>query len=627
MCGIAGIAHWSHKSYQHTVSQMCDKMLHRGPDGGGIQQLNGACLGHRRLSIIDLTDIANQPMPDISKRYWIVFNGEIYGFQKIKTELLKLGHKFLTNSDTEVILEGFKAWGIHELCTRLTGMFAFAIWDDFEKSLFLARDRFGEKPLYFLKDGHTFRFSSNANTLFIDAVNDKELNPDALVAFLNHSFVLPQYPIFKELKSLEPGRYMIIKENQDIINEEFWKPNFEPKHNYSSTEWLDLVEQKIETIVKEELVSDVKIGALLSGGVDSTLIASIATELKPDIDLFTVKMVDSKLDESEIAKKVVNVIGGKHHIIRAEPIDIDDFSKLQGQFSEPLGDSSAVAMWMVSKAAKKHVTVALTGDGGDELFAGYDTIKLNSNLKKYRRIFNNPLGKGLALSMRTVLSQFSDRTLPRKTITFSNFVSKSMKDSHIERSFMPSRGGNSIYGERLIPASNRKYYIKTLNRLWQESDAEKPMDKLLGYDLKHALLGDFLPKVDVASMFHSLETRAPFMHHHLADLAFQMPLDIKRLGNTQKGITKAILKKRIGTEASQDVIHGKRGFVLPIDEWLDGKWNDLVAELPNSELIKQGYLEKKGVEKIVAGYIKHPETYSRLRYSLIALNLWSKINL
>ncbi len=627
MCGIAGIAHWNHKSYQNTVSRMCDEMLHRGPDGGGVKQLNGVCLGHRRLSIIDLTDVANQPMADHTNRYWIVFNGEIYGFQKIKTALINLGHKFLTTSDTEVILEGFKAWGIKDLCNRLTGMFAFAIWDDDAKTLFIARDRFGEKPLYYLEDDHTFRFSSNANTLFIDSQNKKELNPSALVAYLNHSFVLPQYPIFEKLQSLNPGNYMVVKNNHETVIEEYWKPNFEPKLTYSSSEWLDLVEQKLEAIVHEELVSDVEIGALLSGGVDSTLIASIATAIKPDIDLFTVKMVGSKLDESEIAKKVVKVIGGKHHIIEAEPIDIDDFTNLQGQFSEPLGDSSAIAMWMVSRAAKKRVTVALTGDGGDELFAGYDTIKLNATFAKYRAFFNNSIGKGIAFGLKEMLKPISDRRVPRKVITFSSFISKSMKDSHIDRSFIPFKSEECLYGERLIHAANKAEYVEMLNQVWAQSNGVEQMDKLLGYDLKHALLGDFLPKVDVSSMFHSLETRAPFMHHTLADLAFQMPLSMKRLGNTQKGITKTILKRRIGSGPSEEVIHGKRGFVLPVDKWLDGKWKDLVNELPNSQLIKQGYLNKSGVEKILNGYKKYPDTYSRIRYSLVALNSWSKKNL
>jgi len=627
MCGIAGIAHWNRKTYREIVMKMCEAMLHRGPDGGGVKQLEGVCLGHRRLSIIDLNDTADQPMVDNTGRFWIVFNGEIYGFHKLKLELLKLGHQFTTASDTEVILEGFKAWGIEQLCVKLSGMYAFSIWDDIEKTLYIARDRFGEKPLYFLNDKDTFRFSSNANTLFIDAKKSKELNPDALVAFLNQSFTLPQYSIFNDLQALKPAHYLVISEGNEITSKPYWLPKFEPKLIYNTNEWLDLVENNLENIVKEELVSDVKIGALLSGGVDSSLIASFATKLRPDIDLFTVRMLDSKLDESEIAKNVVKVIGGKHHIIDADPINIDDFIKFQGQFSEPLGDSSAIAMWMVSKAAKKHVTVVLTGDGGDELFAGYDTIKLNSKFQKYRTVFNNPIGKGFSTNLQKVLMPFSDRTIPRKAITFSNFISQSIKHTHINRSFIPIKVENTIYGEKLIQARDNAYYLKKLEQVWCESKAKEPIDKLLYYDLKHSLLGDFLPKVDISAMYHSLETRAPFLHHNLADLAFQIPLDIKRLGNMQKGIIKKILQKRIGISAAQEVIKGKRGFVLPIDEWLDGKWKILIEDLPKSELVNQGYLSEKGILKVINGYSKYPETYSRIRYSLVALNLWCKTNL
>ncbi|HBS11910.1 MAG TPA: asparagine synthase (glutamine-hydrolyzing) [Flavobacteriaceae bacterium] len=627
MCGIAGVAHWNRKDYSRSVLKMCNAIKHRGPDGGGVKQLEGVCLGHRRLSIIDLNNAADQPMVDNTGRFWIVFNGEIYGFHTLKLELLKLGHQFTTASDTEVILEGFKAWGIEQLCVKLSGMFAFSIWDDYKKILYIARDRFGEKPLYYLNDKDTFRFSSNANTLFIDAKKPKELNPNAIVAFLNQSFTLPQYPIFNDLQTLKPAHYLEIIEGIKIVSKPYWSPKFEPKLIYNTNEWLDLVENSLENIVKEELVSDVKIGALLSGGVDSSLIASLATKLRPDIDLFTVRMLDSKLDESEIAKNVVKVIGGKHHIIDADPINIDDFIKLQGQFSEPLGDSSAIAMWMVSKAAKKHVTVVLTGDGGDELFAGYDTVKLNSKFQKYRTIFNNPIGKGFSTNLQKALLPFSDRTIPRKVITFSNFISQSIKHTHINRSFIPIKVENTIYGEKLIQAKDNAYYLNALEQIWNESSAKEPIDKLLNYDLKHSLLGDFLPKVDVSTMYHSLEARAPFLHHNLTDLAFQMPLEIKKLGNIQKGITKKILQKRIGINAAQEVIKGKRGFVLPIDKWLDGNWKILIEDLPKSELVKQGYLNKKGIEQVIKGYNKYPETYSRIRYSLVALNLWSYKNL
>ncbi len=627
MCGIAGIAHWNTNSYENTVLKMCNSMVHRGPDGGLVKQLNGVCFGHRRLSVIDITTSADQPMSDVSGRYWIVFNGEIYGFQTLKKELLKMGHEFLTSSDTEVILEGFKAWGIEKLCARLTGMFAFAIWDNIERELFLARDRFGEKPLYYMKDANTFRFSSNAKTLFFDSINNKELNPNAVVAFLNHGFTLPKYPIFKNLESLEPGNCMIVDERFNIKINKYWEAKLEPKLVLSRNEWLEVIEQKLDEVVKQELVSDVKIGALLSGGVDSSLIASIAAKLRPNIDLFTVRMLGSDLDESHIAKKVVNVIGGRHHIIDAKPIDIEDFIKLQGQFSEPLGDSSALAMWMVSKAAKEHVTVTLTGDGGDEMFAGYDTIKLNSRFAGYRKIFNNSIGKEISVLLKKGLKNFSDRELPRKIITLSKFVSQSMRDAHINRSFIPLSLEYSIYGKQLLTAAKEAQYIVILNKIWDQSNVENDIDKLMTYDLKHSLLGDFLPKVDVSSMYHSLETRAPFLNHSISDLAFKMPLNVKRMGDTQKGIIKTILQRKIGFDASKQVIEGKRGFVIPIDRWLDSKWTILVDELIDSELVKQGYLSKTGVEQVLKGYSKYPYTYSRLRYSLVALNSWAKINL
>ncbi len=626
MCGIAGIAHWTGTSFEKTVQKMCQTMIHRGPDGGHVQELRGACLGHRRLAIIDLSQGANQPMADNSGRYFITFNGEIYGYQSLKDELISLGCQFRTASDTEVILEGFKKWGIAKLCKKLTGMFAFAIWDNLEQVLYLVRDRFGEKPLYFYQYEGTFRFASYAKALFTDIATPR-LNPTAIVAFLHHGFCLPDYPIYEGLQALRPASYMIVTKDNNIKESTYWEPSFEPKINQSTEQWLDAIDNQLTQIVNDELISDVGIGTLLSGGVDSSLISTIAASIKPDVNLFTIKMLDNpSLDESEIAKIVAKKIGGKHHIIEAKPIPREDFITLQQQFSEPLGDSSAIGMWLVSKVARENVTVVLTGDGGDELFAGYNTIKQHIDWQKARSYANNFLGKSIHTLSKNILFRVSDRPFFRKITTFTNLISNSAKEVHLKQTLMPQKLHIGLFGPLTVDAAKELYHLDILSKLWNKGIATDELDKLMSFDLYHTLLGDFIPKVDTATMFHSLEARTPFLHHHIADLAFKMPIDVKRLNNQSKGITKALLTKKIGEENSAHVIQGKRGFVIPIDYWLDNEWKDLVERLPTSKLVQEGYLSKQGVLKVINGYKKYPSTYSRIRYSLVALDIWYRNN-
>ena len=619
MCGIAGIVDWGHGVYQNEVSQMCDIMYRRGPDYGRQEQLKGACLGHRRLAIIDLSLDSSQPFSDTDGRYHLVFNGEIYGFAHLREALLEEGCRLRTESDTEVIIEGFKSWGLFELCQKMNGMFAFAIWDEVEQRLFVGRDRYGEKPFYYrFKEGKLL-FASSARALYFQ--NEKpRLSSLGLYAYLHQAFTLPSYPVIDDLQALEPATCGEILANGEIKVQTYWKPNFEPKRDYDAETWISKVEKSLEEVIAEELVSDVAIGALLSGGVDSSLIASIATEYRSDLDLFTVRMPNSDLDESEIAKTTAKKIGGVHHIIEASQMSLDDFYKFQSTFAEPLGDSSSLGMFMVSEAARKQVTVVLTGDGGDELFAGYNTVKLHVDFNRYKRLFNNPLGKAGDAILQSIIKPLSDKGIIRRISTLSHIVTHSTEEVHTRRSFVP-RNLQGKLNAHLGP-SNEKLFRQRVYEIWNRSDAYNEIDKLMAFDLRHVLLGDFIPKVDVSTMFHSLEARAPFLHHKLGDLAFSAPLDIKRMGDTQKGITKRILERRLGKETSANIIQGKRGFVLPVDHWINGKWAALLEDLRNSELVKDGYLDEKFIHQVIDGFKVSPSTYSRLRYSLICLESW-----
>ena len=624
MCGISGIVSWDNKNYSQIVKKMSDNISHRGPDHFGIKQLDGACFGHRRLSIIDLSETANQPMFDISNRYCIVYNGEIYGFDSIKYELLRLGHKFNSSSDTEVILEGFKEWGIHKLCERLNGMFAFAIWDNLKKEIYFARDRFGEKPLYFLKHKNSILFSSNANTLYLDKRIEKKINNYAIISFLNKGYCSSPNHIFENLKSVKPGSYIKFSDCENFESNTYWEANFNIKHKYSVNEWIYKLECALSNVIKQELVSDVKVGCLLSGGVDSSIIASHITKIRPDTDLFTIKMKGSIYDESKIASQVANHIGGRHHIIDSNPISLNEFHKLNSQFSEPLGDSSSIAMWIACKEAKKHVDVILTGDGGDEIFAGYNSIELHSH-KTIRNLYNFFTNKKLNSIIYESI-KFKSNPILRKLATFIDFTQKSTKEFHCNHTLIPRN--IDILGHQIKESIIGIDKSELFYRSWNETKSTNLLDKVMEYDLKTSLLDDYLPKVDISSMYHSLEARSPFLHPQIADLLFSMPVGIKRLNNEQKGIAKKLLEINLSNKkVSKKVNRGKRGFVLPIDKWLDNEWSDLIKELPNSVLVQNGLISKNGVNDVITGYKKYPSYYSRLRYSLVSLNSWSKENL
>lgn len=595
-------------------------MVHRGPDDHGLKQLAGCCMGHRRLSIIDLSPLGHQPMSNKDGQVWVIFNGELYGFHTLVRELKQDGHTFRSRSDTEVLLHGYQQWGIAGLCRRLTGMFAFALWDQGEETLYLARDRFGEKPLYYVRHCGEVRFASNTRALFTPGGLIPEPDPDALVAYLNLNFYLPQMPALCGVQVVPPASVVTIKQSGEAC-ERYWTLTCAPREPLTPDEWLDRVENALRDAIGKQLIADVPVGCLLSGGVDSSLVASLAVEAKRDLQLFTVRMPDAALDESAKAASIARVIGGQHHILDAQPVSLSDFIDFQRTFSEPLGDASSIATWMIARYAREHVTAVLTGDGGDELFAGYSSVNLQVKAERWRRAFANPLGRAGASLAERVLTPFVAQPIARKALTAGRLLTTPIKAAHTGVSYIPHELGSALWGPRVSEAAARRQYLRSLSDMWDDTDAITPLDHLLQFDIKFVLVGDYLPKVDTATMACSLEARAPFLDYHLAELAFSMPPDMKRLNDQSKGILKALLTRRLGAAATASVGR-KQGFVVPIDRWLDHDWQPLVADLADSPLIRDGYLAGEAVRAILTAVVHQPERYSRLRYSLVVLDLW-----
>lgn len=617
MCGIAGIASWNRDNHIDQVQNMLDQMKHRGPDGGNIKQLEGICLGHRRLSIVDLTNNGSQPMRDGEGRFTISFNGEIYGFNGLRNELKRSGYNFNSKSDTEVILAGVVEWGIKVLCEKISGMFAFALWDNKLKKLFLCRDRFGEKPLYYIKEGTKVTFSSNANTLFFK--RRPALNKSGVLSFLNQGFCSPNTPIYENLLSVKPGHILEVGEESIMTY-----PYYELKPNsllFNEKDWLSDLDSTLQQVIEDELVSDVGCGALLSGGVDSSLIAKYALGINPETVLYTVRMSDNRLDESSIASDYAKHLGANHKIVDGRPISKDEYIRLIQQFSEPLGDSSAIGMYIVSKAVKEQATVLLTGDGGDEMFAGYNSIKLAADLKTARSITSNLGLSGFFSGVSDVIPVKTQINVLKKAKTYLDAISKNEIEFKITRTHFHDRNNLGLLGEIFNERPQKLEYQDYLKAIAKKNNYSA-IEKMLLIDIYNNLLCDYIPKVDVSTMANSIEARSPFLHHKIADLAFSMPLDIRRFGNRSKGALKELLSIKVDHPSVKRIIKGKRGFVIPVDNWLDGEWNDLVAGLSNSALIDMKILTTEGINNLNKAYSSSPQVFSRLRYNLVVLNIW-----
>lgn len=611
MCGIAGIVNFEQEVSKESILEMCNTMVHRGPDAEGVFIDGSVGLGHRRLSIIDLSESGNQPMVDNTGNFVIVFNGEIYGFQLLRKELQELGVKFKSKSDTEVVLYGFIKWGANQLYKKLKGMFAIAIWDKGLQELTLMRDKWGEKPLFYRKTRSSISFASNTHSLF--GKESPKLSQAGVYAYFALGFNPPLIPIFEDLEEVKPSSYLVF--NKNGVKEFEVQEESLPKLELSPEVWLATLDETIERVVSEELVSDVPIASLLSGGVDSAIISYYASKISK-LSLFTVKMSDG-IDESEIASKVAKHIGAKHEIVKSDFPKFDIVVDFLTHFSQPLGDSSALGMWMVSKSVSSYSKVLLTGDGGDELFAGYDSISLAINVEKYRLLLNNPIGRVTSDVINKSLYKTKNSIL-RKSATFLNLVTQPAWSYHIHRNLIPTE-----FRENFVTGFDaQREFCKKLEFIYDSCSQNDEIERLLQFDRLTILPGDFLPKVDVASMYNSIECRAPFLHQSVSSLASQMPLKIKRLNNSSKGILKSLLVRKLGEFAAKESITGKRGFVVPINSWISANKLELDNLILNSNFSRGDFIPRGTIIKICQGFELDPYRFGRIYYSLISMSIW-----
>jgi len=530
MCGIAGIfdpSIGSHNLLTAHIEKMTSRLSHRGPDDTGFHIDRHLALGHQRLSIIDLTT-GHQPIFNEAKDKCIIFNGEIYNYRELKAELLTSGYSFSTNSDTETILHAYEEWGV-ECLSRLTGMFAFCIWDQRAETLFLARDRLGEKPLFYTHQGHRFLFASEMKSLLVDSRLDRTIDEEALASYFLFSYIPAPLTIYKNIRKLPPGHYALFRKSELTINQ-YWDVAFTPNRKRKEKDCIRDFMDLLSGSVQGQLISDVPLGAFLSGGIDSsTVVALMSQKSEEATKTFTIGFrcnVEGYEDERRYARLVAERYRTNHNEYVVIPNADGLIAKIVEAFDEPFADDSTIPSYFVCQLARKNVTVALSGLGGDEAFAGYSRYvgyqlshiynMLPTVLReKVMKRLVEPVPEGFLGAYKVNhLKRFVRSAALENAQRYVGFVSK-MPDRYLFSFFSPTRGR---YMEAIEAARSR--FLKYL----ESAQADEPLNRVFYCDIKTYLPDDILTCTDRLSMHHSLEVRVPFLDHKLIEYSATIPL-------------------------------------------------------------------------------------------------------
>ena len=615
MCGIAGFVDKNSlkQNWNNNLNQMLLAIENRGPDAQGVWHSlqDKICFGHTRLSIIDISDSGSQPMQSTCGRWVITFNGEIYNFKELK-KLLNSNFQITWKgtSDTEVLLNLINFYGLQKALQLSSGMFAFALYDCHEKRLFLSRDRVGEKPLFYGWINNTFWFGSSLNSLSKLSGFNKEINPNAIEYLLKHNYIKAPHSIYKNIYKLIPGTYFSLSlKNYEHSSKTYWsyEEDYKGKNNFKSPdEYVDELDQRLTKAVQRSMISDVPLGAFLSGGIDSSTIVSLMQKLssKP-IKTFTIGFKEASFNEAVYAKKIANHLGTDHTELYLTSQDaLNVIPKLPSFYDEPFADSSQIPTYLVSKLAREHVTVSLSGDAGDELFCGYTRYEF---AKKYISRLNN-IPSIIRKSSSQLIELFSEeqwnklyKIFPRKLLP-TNIGNKMHKASKILKNSESSLDELSYGLLTHINSTDNLLYLKNKPDTFQEyiglvpKDKENHIEKMMHLDILTYLPDDILTKVDRASMAVSLESRVPFLDKDVLEFSKIMPLSIKYKDNKLKWPLRKILEKHVPEHYFE---RPKMGFGIPLDIWLRDDLKEWCQDLISSEALqKDDYLDAEGVNNL-----------------------------
>jgi len=623
MCGICGKFAFDSQAMvsPSLVKAMADSIRHRGPDDEGYYVAGQIGLGFRRLSIIDLKS-GHQPLANEDDSIWIVFNGEIYNYQELRAFLLEKGHTFKTRTDTEVIVHLYEEFGPACL-EKLRGMFSFAIWDQNAKTLFLARDRVGIKPLYYHLTGTALVFASEIKAILADPSVDREVAPEFIDRFLTFQYMPGEETLLKGIQKLAPGHYLLVKDGQPVIRQ-YWDLQFAESAQDKSVEQAEaeLLKLLSET-VGQHMIADVPVGILLSGGVDSTGVLSLAADnTDKKIATFTVGFSGEHFaDERPYARLAAKRYGTQHYEMTISAGDFAAFMpKYVWHMEEPVCEPPAIALYYVSKLARDHVTVLLSGEGGDEAFAGYSNYRNLVWLERIKRggpLLNSALAGGMSLGNSLFGMSRLTKYVPLMQDRFPDYYYSRTSNPH--RTTGNGLGG--VYSADFRGAIDRDLSIEPMRALQSRVRGLNTLDAMLYIDTKTWLPDDLLIKADKMTMANSIELRVPLLDHKVLEFAASLPSRLKLNGLKTKFILKKALSSRIPKEIRD---RKKTGFPVPYESWLRTDLKDLVWDvLTDSRTTNRGYFSKTAVEGLLRAN-SNGSDYSKAIFSLVSLELWQR---
>lgn len=623
MCGICGIADWRGCPIdEDLVTRMRDVMVHRGPDDAGIHTERGVGLGHRRLSIIDLSPAGHQPMPNEDGSVWIVFNGEIYNFMDLRSNL-EPSHLFRSRCDTEVLVHGYEEWGMEGLARRLRGMFAAAIWDGRRRELHLIRDHLGKKPLFYRLHEGRLSFASDIKSLWLEANGHLKIDAQALDEYLYYYYISQDRSIWQGISKLPPAHWATFDRTGFALHR-YWSPDYSQKESRSVEEWLEGVDHHLRQAVRRRLISDVPLGAFLSGGVDSsTVCALMSGELSSHrLRTFSVGFKDvESYDERKYSDAVARHIGSDHTELVLEPDVAGVLSTVVWEHGEPFGDSSAVPMHLISQAARRHVTVVLTGDGGDEVFAGYDSFARDIVYRKLSRV--PAVLRGAAPSaVAGIVKLFPAALLARRMELWALQLAG---DPRALAWRLLWRDGlrQQLYTDSWRRAVGDCSPVDSQREIFSSLTGTTRVDRRLEYELLTKLPSDYLTKVDVGTMAASVEARCPFLDVDLLEFASRIPDEVL----VARGEAKALLKRYAATLVPSEVIYrAKWGFGIPVGHWFRGKWAAPLKELLLSPAARErGYFNPSVVRRVLDDHLARRADHTDRLWQLVVFELWNRL--
>ena len=624
MCGICGIIDLDGKPVRkEIISHMCATLIHRGPDGEGVyissQSKPSAGLGHRRLKIIDLTEAGHQPMTNEDGSVWLTFNGEIYNYQQLRKDLRDKGHQFRSNTDAEVVLHLYEDFA-EDCLSYLRGMFAFAIWDERKGELFLARDRLGQKPLLYYHDSHHLCFASEFSALLVGGQIDRNINDKAIDQYLTFGYVPAPETIYKGIFKLLPGHYGVYKDGK-LNFKKYWDLDYSHKIAISEEEAaLELIRQ-LKEAVSLRLSSDVPLGIFLSGGLDSSAVTALMSQLTNRVRTFSIGFEEADFNELEYARIVSRCFSTDHHEFMVKPKALEILPLLVERYGEPYADSSAIPSYYVAKETRKYVTVALNGDGGDESFAGYDRYQAMVLAKSYNHlpsILQDGLSRAIISIAPDRLNYKNRRKRLRRFLENASLPFYSRYCNWI--SIINDTEKNRLYSEgfkQKLGNSKSEDWLRDYPNLSRDV---KLVDRLMAIDIKTNLANDLLVKMDIASMANSLETRSPFLDHKFMEFAAKLPPEYKM----KRLIKKYILKKAIKDLIPKEILQRRKmGFAVPVGEWFRNNMKGFLREILLSQSsLNRGYFKPEVIKNMVNQHIDKRVDYTFQLWSLLMLELW-----